>query len=128
MPVLEATIPRAIELNGAAIEMNKNAFLWGAAAVDLKRVEEIAAPKIAVASTIKLSESLDEMIERRTKFLTDYQDAAYAKTYSDFVPLCVRRKAPNCRANRPDRSGRALLLQAACREGRVRSRPSAQQR
>ncbi|OPZ10592.1 MAG: indolepyruvate ferredoxin oxidoreductase [Alphaproteobacteria bacterium ADurb.BinA280] len=86
VPVLEATILRAIELNGAAIEMNKNAFLWGRrAAVDLKRVEEIAAPKIAVASTIKLSESLDEMIERRTKFLTDYQDAAYAKTYSDFV-------------------------------------------
>ena len=25
------------------------------------------------------------MIERRTKFLTDYRDAAYAKTYSDFV-------------------------------------------
>ena len=86
VPVLEATILRAIELNGAAVEMNKNAFLWGRrAAVDLKRVEEIAAPKVAVASTIKLSESLDEMIERRTKFLTDYQDAAYAKTYSDFV-------------------------------------------
>ncbi len=86
VPVLEATILRAIELNGAAIEMNKNAFLWGRrAAVDLKRVEEIAAPKIAVASSIKLSESLDETIARRVNFLADYQDAAYAKTYSDFV-------------------------------------------
>ena len=25
------------------------------------------------------------MIERRAKFLTDYQDAAYAKRYTDFV-------------------------------------------
>jgi indolepyruvate ferredoxin oxidoreductase len=86
IPLMEATIMRAIELNGAAIEMNKNAFLWGRrAAVDLKKVEEISTPKLAVASTIKLSESLDEMIERRVKFLTDYQDANYAKTYSDFV-------------------------------------------
>ena len=33
----------------------------------------------------RLSESLDETIERRRKFLTDYQDAAYAKRYTDFV-------------------------------------------
>ena len=38
IPLLEATILRAIELNGAAVPMNKNAFLWGRrAAVDLKR-------------------------------------------------------------------------------------------
>ncbi len=86
IPLRESTIQRAIELNGAAIEMNKNAFLWGRrAAVDMKRVEEIATPKVALAATLKLSESLDETIERRVKFLTDYQDASYAKTYSDFV-------------------------------------------
>ncbi len=32
-----------------------------------------------------MSTSLDEMIDRRAKFLTDYQDAAYAKRYADFV-------------------------------------------
>ncbi len=86
VPLLEATILRAIEINGAAIAMNKSAFLWGRrAAVDLKRVEEIATPKIAAPASMKLSESLDEMITRRVGFLTDYQDAAYAKTYSDFV-------------------------------------------
>lgn len=86
VPLLEATILRAIEINGAAIAMNKSAFLWGRrAAVDLKRVEEIATPKIAASASMKLSESLDEMITRRVAFLTDYQDAAYAKTYSDFV-------------------------------------------
>ncbi|TAG00463.1 MAG: indolepyruvate ferredoxin oxidoreductase family protein [Betaproteobacteria bacterium] len=86
VPLLEATILRAIELNGAAIEMNKNAFLWGRrAAVDLKRVEDIATPKVAAPVSMKLSESLEETIERRVKFLTDYQNAGYAKTYSDFV-------------------------------------------
>ena len=34
---------------------------------------------------MKLSESLDETISRRVAFLTDYQDANYAKTYADFV-------------------------------------------
>ena len=86
IPLLEATIQRAIELNGAAVPMNKNAFLWGRrAAVDLKRVEEIATPKIAAPVSMKLSESLDETISRRVAFLTDYQDANYAKTYADFV-------------------------------------------
>src|SRR4029453_8797810 len=33
----------------------------------------------------RLSESLDELIDRRAKFLTDYQDAAYAKRYVEFV-------------------------------------------
>jgi indolepyruvate ferredoxin oxidoreductase len=32
-----------------------------------------------------LSESVDEMIARRAAFLTDYQDAAYARRYTDFV-------------------------------------------
>lgn len=94
IPLLETTIMRAIELNGAAIEMNKNAFLWGRrAAVDLKKVEEVATPKLAVATTLKLSESLDETIERRVKFLTDYQDANYAKTYSDFVAFVRQAEA-----------------------------------
>ncbi len=33
----------------------------------------------------RLSRSLDEVIARRIAFLTDYQDAAYAHRYSDFV-------------------------------------------
>jgi indolepyruvate ferredoxin oxidoreductase len=33
----------------------------------------------------RLSRSLDELVARRVAFLTDYQDAAYARRYSDFV-------------------------------------------
>ncbi|MEP7224065.1 MAG: DUF6537 domain-containing protein, partial [Actinomycetota bacterium] len=32
-----------------------------------------------------MSTSLDEIIERRVKFLTDYQDAAYAGRYAGLV-------------------------------------------
>jgi indolepyruvate ferredoxin oxidoreductase len=48
IPVNEASILRAIELNGASIESNKQSFLWGRlAAVDPKRVAEAAIPPAA---------------------------------------------------------------------------------
>jgi indolepyruvate ferredoxin oxidoreductase len=85
LPLSEASILRAIELNGAAVDANKQSFRWGRlAAVDPARVSAAAIPT-AVPETQRLSESLDEMIERRRKFLTDYQDAAYAQRYTDFV-------------------------------------------
>jgi indolepyruvate ferredoxin oxidoreductase len=85
LPVGEAAILRAIELNGAAVESNKQSFAWGRlAAVEPAKVAEAAIPADKPASQ-RLSESLDEMIERRRAFLTDYQDAAYARRYTDFV-------------------------------------------
>src|SRR5690606_38848123 len=33
----------------------------------------------------RLSRSLDELVARRAAFLTDYQDAKYAKRYTEFV-------------------------------------------
>jgi len=85
LPVGEAAILRAIELNGTAIEANKQSFRWGRlAAVDPARVAAAAIP-MAKPETQRLSESLDEMVARRAKFLTDYQDAAYARRYTDLV-------------------------------------------
>ncbi len=85
IPLGEAAILRAIELNGQAIDSNKQSFNWGRlAAVDPARVASAAISKVKPDSQ-RLSQSLDEMVERRVKFLTDYQDAAYAKRYSDLV-------------------------------------------
>jgi indolepyruvate ferredoxin oxidoreductase len=42
-------------------------------------------PASAKPDSQRLSESVDEMIARRAAFLTDYQDAAYAGRYTDFV-------------------------------------------
>ena len=85
LPVSEAAILRAIELNAAAIESNKQSFRWGRlAAVDPARVSAAAIPA-AIPESQRLSATLDEAIERRREFLAAYQDAAYAKRYADFV-------------------------------------------
>ncbi len=85
LPVGSAAILRAIELNAAAVESNKKSFAWGRlAAIDPAKVSALAIPSVKPDSQ-RLSQSLDEMIARRVVFLTAYQDAAYAKRYSDFV-------------------------------------------
>ncbi|MCC8938892.1 indolepyruvate ferredoxin oxidoreductase family protein [Bradyrhizobium sp. Arg68] len=84
IPLSLQAILRAIELNGAAIEMNKTAFSWGRlAAHDLSRVVSAARFKSAGAAPAK--RTLDEAIAFRAKFLTDYQDEAYAKRFLDDV-------------------------------------------
>ena len=86
IPLNEASILQAIELNGAAVESNKRAFEWGRrAAVDLASVQRAATPPEARPESRRLSQTLAETIERRRQFLTSYQDAAYAKRYTDFV-------------------------------------------
>jgi len=86
VPLTAASIERAIELNGAAVEMNKQAFLWGRrAAVDLAAVERTVAANVAVPPGRALSRTLDELIERRVAALVDYQDAAYAARYRGLV-------------------------------------------
>ena len=85
IPLSEGSILRAIELNGAAVESNKQSFGWGRlAAVEPERVLAAAIPQQKPDSQ-RLSSSLDETIARRAEFLTGYQDAAYAKRYTDFV-------------------------------------------
>jgi indolepyruvate ferredoxin oxidoreductase len=86
IPLQLASIMQAIDLNGTAVEKNKQAFDWGRrAAVDLNAVQKMANPPDAKTESQRLSETVAEMIERRVKYLTDYQDAAYAKRYSDLV-------------------------------------------
>ncbi|MDY0047178.1 MAG: indolepyruvate ferredoxin oxidoreductase family protein, partial [Thauera propionica] len=82
VPLSRQAIERAIEINGAAVEANKAAFLWGRrAAVDLKAVIEAAKPQFGTPDHHKLSTSVDEVIARRKARLTDYQNAAYAERY-----------------------------------------------
>ncbi|HYD60461.1 MAG TPA: indolepyruvate ferredoxin oxidoreductase family protein [Noviherbaspirillum sp.] len=84
LPVSEAALLRAIELNGVAVDANKKSFLWGRrAAVDLARVERIAIPGQPVM--LQLPQSLNGLVKRRAAFLTDYQDAAYAGRYEALV-------------------------------------------
>src|SRR5690606_28989695 len=155
VPLSEGALMRAIELNGAAVEMNRQAFAWGRlAAVDPDAVAAAAglvsnpataaehhaddlrvlppgdwegsewgstsAPDPATSGRewrglpasaagngtgagaspldtatgaiaalplddLRLSRSLDELVERRRAFLTAYQDRAYAARYTGLV-------------------------------------------
>ena len=101
LPLGEAAILRAIELNEAAVDFNKQAFAWGRrAAVDPAGVGAAALPR-PEHETHRLSESVDETISRRVAFLTDYQDANYAKRYVDRVAR-VRAAEVDCRSGSTD--------------------------
>jgi indolepyruvate ferredoxin oxidoreductase len=104
VPLSAEAIEQAIELNAVAIEFNKKSFLWGRrAAVDLAAVEAIATPKQAAIGDRRLSESLEELIDRRVRQLTDYQNAAYAQRYRSMVDRVLRAEAERT----PGRSGLA---------------------
>ena len=101
IPLSDEAILKAIELNGVAVGMNSDAFRWGRrAAVDLPGVlaaAEAAGKEGTTPSFIldqrRPSASLDEAIERRIRFLTDYQDAAYAGRYHSLVDWARRTEA-----------------------------------
>ncbi|WP_161865531.1 indolepyruvate ferredoxin oxidoreductase family protein [Pseudomonas yangonensis] len=83
VPVSAEAINKAIELNGVAIELNQQAFLWGRrAAHDLAAVEKVAAPKVVEAPHCS---TLEEIVADRMQRLTAYQNAAYAERYRELV-------------------------------------------
>ncbi|HEX5122874.1 MAG TPA: DUF6537 domain-containing protein, partial [Rhodanobacteraceae bacterium] len=96
VPISLDALMRAVELNAAAVEMNKTAFNWGRmAAHDIAVVRNAAnaTPSKAIAANANadsfddaaISRTLDEEIARRVTFLTDYQNAAYANRYKALV-------------------------------------------
>ena len=99
LPLSEEAILRAIELNGAMVEFNRQAFLWGRrAAFDLETVERLAAPPASPSDHRRLSMTLDELIERRAAHLTAYQNAAHAARFRRMVERvreAERRVAPH---------------------------------
>ncbi len=93
IPLAAGSLERAIELNGVAVEFNRKSFLWGGrAAADLERVKRIAKPADVIAIDEHFSRNLDELTERRVKFLAEYQDAAYARKYRSLVEKTRQRE------------------------------------
>jgi len=87
LPVSGEALEKAIEMNGEAVKMNIAAFRYGRrAAVDPQAVAALVAPAPQQQNdSLKLSESLDEIIARREAFLTAYQSGRYAKRYRALV-------------------------------------------
>jgi indolepyruvate ferredoxin oxidoreductase len=98
IPVSAQAIERAIELNGQAVEFNKRALALGRlAAHDPEAVENLVAAQESAVARIPLSQSLDALVKRRVDYLTDYQDAAYARRYSDRVARVRDAEATKCK-------------------------------
>jgi len=85
VPLSEAAIQRAIELNGVAVDFNLRAFRWGRlAAADMAQVKALIADQQADPQVVVLN-TLDQKIDGFARELTAYQDAAYAERYHALV-------------------------------------------
>ncbi len=82
LPVTAQAIERALELNGVAVDFNKQAFLWGRRAQhDRDAVTRLIQPLQPEFP----SPSEGEFAERRAADLVRYQNAAYARRYTAMV-------------------------------------------
>ena len=94
VPLSRASLLRAIELNGEAVAMNKQAFELGRrAAHDPAALAAILAEAKAPTEARQLSQGLDEIVARRVDFLTGYQNAAYAARYRELVEKVRAKEA-----------------------------------
>lgn len=89
IPLALQAIERAIELNGVAVEMNKQAFVWGRrAAHDLQAVEKIARarhPAQVIQFVPRQQKSLEQILRHRTEHLRQHSGEALASRYSKLV-------------------------------------------
>ncbi|TFW30639.1 indolepyruvate ferredoxin oxidoreductase family protein [Duganella callida] len=84
VPLSEAALMKAIELNGVSVAFNKAAFNWGrTAAHDLASVTRLTTP--AKVIEFKRIQTLDDIVAKRIELLTAYQNSDYAKQYKSFV-------------------------------------------
>ncbi|EON12622.1 indolepyruvate ferredoxin oxidoreductase family protein [Pandoraea sp. SD6-2] len=103
VPLSHAALMRAIELNGVAIEKNKQAFEWGRrAAHDLASVRRLAqqneTPESSAAGgkliTLHTPRALDMLIQRRYDQLVAYQDRVYAERFKQTVDRVRAAETP----------------------------------
>ncbi|MEQ8206288.1 MAG: indolepyruvate ferredoxin oxidoreductase family protein, partial [Woeseia sp.] len=83
VPVSLEAMLRAIELNGVDLENNTKAFAYGrlASAAPAILEKELLAPLLAPVR----DETLEEMVERRKAFLTDYQDEKLGERFAALI-------------------------------------------
>ncbi len=82
IPLSEGAIMQALELNGIAVQANQEAFRTGRLAAWQPAALQPSTEKSVV---LHLPESLDAVVERCRTSLTAYQNAAYAKQYTEVV-------------------------------------------
>ncbi len=97
LPLSLAAVERAIEMNGQAVEFNKRALALGRLAAHDPAAVERELVALGPVPTIEPARTVDALVERRTAFLTEYQDAAYAARYRALVELSRTAERVRCR-------------------------------
>ncbi len=88
VPVGQASLLRAIELNGADMALNRRAFLWGRILADRPELaDEILRP-----TTMTLPATIEDLVEARAASLTQYQSRAYADSYRGLMRDVIARE------------------------------------
>jgi indolepyruvate ferredoxin oxidoreductase len=101
VPIASSAIEQAIELNGAAVEMSRNAFRFGRLAA--REPGAIARLIGADTTSVPKPQTLESVVAFRADQLAEYQDAALAERYR----ARVARMAEVERSKAPGRSGLA---------------------
>lgn len=90
VPVGEAALLKAIELNGAAVSVNRRAFLWGR----ILAAQPELAGQVLMPTLDEPPADLDALIADRAARLVAYQDAAYAARYrATLAPVVAHETA-----------------------------------
>ncbi len=95
IPLSYESLVRAIELNGIMVEKNLAAFEWGRAAAHhgANAIAPDLDKKEMAATVVAMPQTLDKIIERNAQWLTAYQNAHYARRYTDAIGLMRKREA-----------------------------------
>jgi indolepyruvate ferredoxin oxidoreductase len=105
VPLTEAAILRAIELNGAAVAMNKAAFAWGRAFVNDPGVIELQSLAIAAPPLVT---TFEDIVDVRADELCRYQNDKLAERFRMLV-------SETAMAESRIRSGSTVLAEAVAR-------------
>jgi indolepyruvate ferredoxin oxidoreductase len=96
VPVSAESLEQAIELNGVAVEFNRQAFLWGRRfAHEPHKVTSL----LDEAEDVDEPLTLDQLIDDRAGRLTAYQDHAYAEQYRNDI---AQLRSADVRAEQAD--------------------------
>ena len=88
VPLTQAALLRAIELNGAGVEGNRRAFALGRWAA-----HDPAAARAALAEPEAEPETLEQVIARRVEFLTAWQSRRWARRYEEAARAAAEAEA-----------------------------------
>ncbi|MDM4766484.1 indolepyruvate ferredoxin oxidoreductase family protein [Pelomonas sp. SE-A7] len=112
VPLSEAALMRAIELNGVAVEGNKTAFALGRLAIAspeaIKRLGGETAQPIQLLMGQDRLDGPDGLLARRAAHLTAYQDEAYGQRYLALVARVRQTEAQLGEAGKAEKLTKAV--------------------